>query len=149
MIHLNSKLNETLYGKIKNNFLPEMYEALSIYDFQSGVDNIKPTQKLFPPAIFYYGSSIITFHDTNINLKRGKPSSLYDQTGTLDILVHKTFPGSQPYSLSKIDNLDLKMHIFSATLLYNKNYEKPYLIELKLHGPPLNTEKTLDLSLSI
>ena len=94
MIHLNEELKESGLGFV-NFILPECYACTTIGDFLRNKEILVPTKKLFPPAVFHYGDSLISFPSVYFKFKEEKSKLGYisDLSHTLEVGITRKIRG--------------------------------------------------------
>lgn len=85
MIHLNNVYRNMSSGhRLFSYIIHEHYFVRDIQDFWSNIDKIKPTTKLWPPAVLQYGFAMVDFPSAKIERIDNKSIWLYDSSSSID-----------------------------------------------------------------
>lgn len=88
MFHLNELCRQHPKLRILEFLLPEVYVATTIADFETNKGVIRPTKRIVPWGVLFYGGAVIQFGSSviyNSNSSDPKRGRISDLTSSLDV----------------------------------------------------------------
>ena len=138
MLHINAKIRKTPFFLV-DLFTPELYAATTIDDFLRCREDIKPTKKILPPAIEFYGQAIVGFDSFVYRRLSWDTVELSDLTAYLLVSLER-FHKYYPERLSKLKD---GMKLYEPYLVYDPKKQSLWLTSLyKTHGPAVRDRNT-------